>query len=981
MSPHKFNRLKKDKNDQPEVNLTKYELKSISSLYILIGVVSLLTILFFVGGLIRDSKSSMISKMSLTNDETVTLFEYQEEGINIGFVDSNEQFSRYLAQQIELDLDIQVNPVPFSDLNVAQKQLGAGNIDLILGGYSTQSKYADVPNISEIKYGGYSETFLIYGKDFELVAPFNPINFSSDSFDKSVGINYNVSEETGIIDNISPNATIQFMNDETASSMIANGTLDLYISNATSIDVLVDDGNYVSTLADSMYIKPTALFYNTDKPETGGIFEEYFSIDTKYNHIKDIKTHDVFTRTSMIHANQLDHVTREITIGLPLDNVSISENYFDDMCGFVGLSCSVIEGSPKELKDQLAEGSVDVVFPLSLTNEAIYGSSPIVFSTDMVAIVHTDYSGNELSSLVMSPQTIIGVVAGTYEAQYASEHYVANKIILYNDSTSLLKDVDQKNVEVALTTLPRLAYYYNTVMFTSVIPTSINNIPDQVDYVIKYRKDDTEMAEIVDVMLHVLNNTGGIKEIRNEIRLINSNQLLLDSKIFESKVLVAIFIAIVIIIFAGVFIIRSLRERSLIDPLTQLQNRHGLQRKNQRLFGRKSNNLNDYVLCYIDVNNFKSVNDVLGHNEGDNLLKKIGTTLIKYKDLDSFRIGGDEFALIYRKREHINIERIAADLNRKIEISGLNVGVSIGIVDLKNFKEITDFDHALDFADYCMYIAKAQGTRNIVYANIDSYKEFIEFAAVDTSFAGHLEGGRIIPVFQPTVDLQSDKAVGFEVLGRKVGDHGELISVYKYINNFRSNNSFAKLDVYMFEEACKFLSKMKDMGNPLKRISVNFDPKSFMLVQPDTLVDIAKKYKLSSTDITLELTEGSLVNDVTFEYVRAYKNKGFSLALDDFSAGHSSLQYITKIDFDYIKIDKSLVDDVESGISTKVEIFRSLLELFRSLGKVLVIEGVENANQIDLLEDLNVHYVQGYYYSKPLVAEEAIKFYINKNKS
>ncbi len=981
MDYKKLNRLKKDNNKQPLVNMTRYEFRSVTTLYAIIGLISVITIGIFIGGLIKDSKDSILSKMALTSEETVTLFDYQNNGINIGFMDENTQFTELLANQIELDLKIKVNKLYYQDRNSAQEDLSKGHIDLLLGAYADTIKYATQENIDVVRYGGYSESFIMFGHDFNKVTPFEPINFLSDELDYTIGISYKINPGTGIEGNFGKNVSIRTMDDDTAGKMLEDGSLDLYISTPTSIEELVGGGCYTSALSDSMYVKPTAIYSNSDKSGTADIFEEYFSIDTIYGHIHNLRATDIISRTASIHENQLSYVTREINIGYPTDNIVIGSDYFENQCAFIGLKCNTVEGSPEQLKVMLENGVIDVVFPLSETSDSNFASSPVLFSAEMLAVVHTSYSGNNLSSLVISPKTTIGVVEGTYEEEYAASTYVANSIKLFDNSQDLLKAIDKKEIEVALTTLPRLAYYYDDSMFTSIIPATIANIPEQVDYVAKYRVDDSEMAEIVDTALHALNNIGDLKAMRNELRLINSNQLLLDSKIFESKVLIIILVVSVILFFIGLFIIRTLRERSLIDPLTQLKNRHGLHNRNQRLFNRNKNNLHDYVLCFIDVNNFKSVNDVLGHNEGDILLKKIGTTLLKYRDIEAFRIGGDEFAIIYKKREHIRIELIAADLNKKVEITGLNVGVSIGIVDLKNFNEIINFDDALDFADYCMYIAKAQGTKNIIHADKNAYEEFLEFAAVDTSFAAHLDQGRIIPVFQPTVDLQIGKTVGFEILGRKVGPNGELTSIYKYINKFRSTTSFAKLDLFMFEEACKFLRTMKDQKLELARISVNFDPKSFISVQPDALIQIAKKYKVSTSEITLELTESSLVNDVTFEYVQAYKDSGFSLALDDFSAGHSSLQYITKIDFDYVKIDKSLVDDVESGISTKVEIFRSLLGLFRALGKKLVIEGVENANQIDLLEDLDVHYVQGFYYSKPLVEKDAIAYFKNKNKS
>ncbi len=985
MKLHKQNRQRGDTGVKTSrakntVNQKKYNVKSLTSVYLFIGIVSLVTILIFSANLITSSKNGILNKMSLTSEETVKLFEYQDSGINIAFSGDNDVFNDALVDRIENDLRVNVTP-HYVDKDKNIGDILDSGVDLVLGRYYEDSKMSLGDNVEVTGFGGYVEAFYVFGDEFNLVTPFEAGDFETISFGKNIGINESVDNGAGIINNIHPTATIQYLDDEEASTMLKNGTLDLYISTAPSLDRMFSDYFYSTALSDRMYIRPTSLYYRSDSTEIGGIFEEYFSVDTSYSHIRTIKNTEYTNRAFSAYEGIFSDVTREFTVGIPHDNFQVNESLFMDQCNNVGLACNIISGSPDELLKKVETGEVDVVFPVSSHGANDHSRSPVIFSVDMIGVVHTDYSGNDISALVLNPKTSIGVVKGTFEEDYAKKSYVANEIITYSDSTQLLSAIDDHEIEVALTTLPRLATYYENRMFTSVVPITLTNISQQIDYTFVYNSEDPEVEAIFDVMFHVLTNTGFIKSVRNEVMLINSSQLLLDSKQFESKVLVTTIIGFIIFATASFFIVRSFKERSLVDPLTQLHNRHGLNRRQQNKFRIKKLKLNDYVLCFIDVNNFKSVNDVLGHNEGDALLKKIGTTLLRYKDIDSYRIGGDEFAIIYKKRERVNIEQIAATLQKKIEINGLAVGISMGIVDLQEFPEIADFDEALDFADYCMYIAKDNTVNHIIHANLESYTDFIEFAAVDTSFAEHMNRGRIIPVFQPTVDLQEDITVGFEVLGRKVSDNGDLISIYRYINKFRNSNSFAKLDVFMFEEACKFLRKMRDRGNTLHRISVNYDPRSFRLIHPSRLTEIVKKYNLETSDITLELTEGSLVNDITFDYVKSYKNCGFSLALDDFSAGHSSLQYITKMDFDYIKIDKALVDDVENGTSAKVEIFRSLLELFRSLGKTLVIEGVENANQIDLLEDLNVHYVQGYYYSKPLVENDAIEFFEKKNNS
>ncbi len=975
------NRLKKRREMRKTVNSTKYKFKSVTTVYIVLIAMSLVVVALFVGNLIRVANSSILSKMSLTSSETITLAEYQDNGIDIGFVGNEGTIDQLIVDQIESDLNVDITVHYYLTKSDALYAISSEEVDLILGEYIEPNKSIPGVNVAYSQYGGYGEMYLVVGTDFELVSPYSGIDFSSDDFTLRVAINNRVDINTGIYANIGNNATVSYMDGVSASTLLDNGGIDLYITDMNNVDLLLSDDRYISALGDSMYIKSTGLYYNSQSPETGSIFSEYFSLDSKYSHIQNLKTNYYTSIANEYYRNKLDYYTDTLRIGLPLDNIEFEPNTILNMCDYAGLECTVTRDSPQNLISSVENGELDLIFPLSDTGSSRTAVSPTLFSVDMITVVHSDNAGNDYSSLIISSQSVIGVVEGSYEQMYVENTFLSNKIITYSNSTALFNAIDNEDVQIGFSTLPRLAYYYENTMFTSVIPTALNNMPDTINYVIKYSNSDSEMDTLVNDLLHVFQNTGSLKRLRNNVRLINPNQLLLSSKVFESNIIIVLSVGAFVALIGVILTINALKKRSWTDALTELKNRHGLHRKYQKRFRGKKYSLSDYVLCYIDVNNFKSVNDVLGHSAGDNVLRKIGNSLSEYKDIDAFRIGGDEFAIIYKKRELIDIESISKDLNKKIEIAGLDVGISTGIVDLKDFPEFTDFDSALNFADYCMYAAKSQDSKNITHADRESYKEFVEFASVDTSFIEHLEGGKIIPVFQPTVNLQSDTAIGFEVLGRKVGDNGMLISIYKYINKFRNSNSFARLDVHMFEQACKFQRKMRDMGHTSSRISVNFDPKSFALVPPETLVEIAKKYNLTTREITLELTESSLSNDATFQYVQAYKNKGFSLALDDFSAGHSSLQYITKIDFDYIKIDKSLVDEVETGVSTKVEIFRSLLGLFRALGKTLVIEGVENANQIDLLEDLNVSYVQGYYYSRPLVESEAIKFFNAKNKS
>jgi diguanylate cyclase (GGDEF)-like protein len=422
------------------------------------------------------------------------------------------------------------------------------------------------------------------------------------------------------------------------------------------------------------------------------------------------------------------------------------------------------------------------------------------------------------------------------------------------------------------------------------------------------------------------------------------------------------------------------------DALTGLANR-GLFR--ERVVAAMAASAPDRVIAvmYIDLDNFKDVNDGLGHDAGDTLLRTVADRLLdatRGSDMVA-RLGGDEFAILLKGvRDHadavIVAERVARTLDSALGIgtTEVRIGASIGIAfGMKS----TTADDLLRQADVAMYSAKHGGKGRHVIFEESMHRAALERLVLESDLRWALERGELELHYQPVMQLATRRILGAEALIRWRHPERGLLAPSTFIPLAESTGLILAIGRWALNEACRqtatwratHLAGADDRRGEFK-IGVNISV--WQIQQPD-MCDVVRSALqdagLPPANLTLEITESVMLRetDSTLARLRELKALGLSLAVDDFGTGYSSLSYLQRFPIDVLKIDKAFVDAVGSG--TDNALTRAIVALGTALGLTMVAEGIERGEQVEGLRFLGCGFGQGYFFSPPLPAEEFAK--------
>lgn len=422
------------------------------------------------------------------------------------------------------------------------------------------------------------------------------------------------------------------------------------------------------------------------------------------------------------------------------------------------------------------------------------------------------------------------------------------------------------------------------------------------------------------------------------------------------------------------------------DLLTGVANRFYFMDKLTTTIHAKSVAQFQSALLFMDLDLFQEINDVYGHDAGDELLKKVAerlNDLLEENDLLA-RVSGDGFAILVNaviSEDAVNdlITRILISFSKPFYINDvmLNCTLSIGVVPFS-----TDEDSAgtvLKKAERAMYHAKSLGRSSYSYytQELDNAIRYQLKMKADLAYA--IKHRQLSLAFQPIVSLAENKVTKFEALVR--WQHGEQwISPAEFIPLAEQFSLIKPLGEFVLSEACRQLKKLKAKGYQDIVFNVNRSVNEIPLSanENDEWLLMIDMYGLSPSDICFELTESALAPDkrnseVLFNNLRA---AGATIALDDFGTGYSSLAYIRRIPLDYIKIDRSFITDMSENPDDKI-LVSTIIAMTKSLGKKVVAEGVETIEQVEQLQQLGCDYIQGFYYSKPIAASDIPAFIDN----
>lgn len=373
-------------------------------------------------------------------------------------------------------------------------------------------------------------------------------------------------------------------------------------------------------------------------------------------------------------------------------------------------------------------------------------------------------------------------------------------------------------------------------------------------------------------------------------------------------------------------------------------------------------------IIYIDINGMKEINDFYGHHQGDKILI---TTVAKvfnlFKPNELFRIGGDEFVIItYDLTETDFYEKFNLLRNIFCEKTNLPFSIATGSCWVKSPSDLNSLLQQADSAMYTdkkkFYYGKEKTSR--YRHNLDDILNLANYSALQEA----LTAGQFCIYFQPKISLDTEEFIGSEALIRYINQAGEIIAPNNFIPILEEARLIKMLDLYVFEEVCKQINIWKERKMRVKPVSINLSRSTLSYhFLADQLLALITKHNIDISLLELEVTETAEVdNQLVFsQALEKLKEYGFSISIDDFGVRNASLSLFTTINFDILKLDRSLVKTLAQNQKARI-LIRSLAVICSDLGIKLIAEGVETLEQLDILKELRCNEVQGYLFSKPL---------------
>ena len=574
----------------------------------------------------------------------------------------------------------------------------------------------------------------------------------------------------------------------------------------------------------------------------------------------------------------------------------------------------------------------------------------------------------EIPLYVVNPKTstdanrTLGVLSNSVEEQIALRYDISDNITTFEDFETLMRALSSGRIDNILTANntyfdPQL---YNVSFF--------ENVPVNM----AFNKKNEMLRNIFDkAMLHLTNKEDIVKA--SMIQKDTEDKILMNTT-QKIKNLFYLFTFILVVgtafTLVKLYIEKKHKQELLKDPLTGLANRF--------VFNSFCSNLESDFVGYafaIDLNNFKKVNDSLGHEFGDSLIVEFSDFLKEmFKESKIFRISGDEFYGFINDDVQNIIKKLGLYLEYCPNMVRYGVSFSVGFCQKNDSLTVTD---AFKYADLAMFDAKNK--KDFRYRVAD--EKFISSKQREEKLFNVLKENidGVFPVFQPKISLKTGEIIGAEALARYNSETLGVIPPFEFIPVAEKFNFVHKIDYAVADKAISFVKSELLKGRLPKdfRMSFNISVVTFkradLILVLKTLLD---KHDISGKYFEVEITESVFITDIQdlISKMTALSNLGFLISLDDFTAGHSTAGILPLIPLHIVKFDKSLLDSIELNRDRGTIVYKNLISLIKELNLKIVAEGVETLEQLQFLKEQGVDYAQGYYISKPVNIEEATLF-------
>ncbi len=418
------------------------------------------------------------------------------------------------------------------------------------------------------------------------------------------------------------------------------------------------------------------------------------------------------------------------------------------------------------------------------------------------------------------------------------------------------------------------------------------------------------------------------------------------------------------------------------DPLTGLDNRHLFRNRLQQTLEHVRRYGGLSALLYVDLDLFKEVNDTLGHDAGDDLLREVARRLRQSvrRDDTCARLGGDEFALLLPQiADASDCARVAEHLLRQmatpfmLQERSISIGASIGITLIPG--DGMDAVQLMKNADLALYKAKAAGRNGFQFFTPELQQQAVQRLLIDAQLREALAGDEFRLYWQPQIALGDGRVMGMEALLRWQRGN-ELIAPDRFLPVAEANGLIIDIGRWVLEAACRDLARLRGLGYHQLRGAINLSPRQ---LQDDQLItrcrEALQRHQLPAQRLEIEITEHSVIQDFQQAVLklRALRALGVGIAVDDFGIGHCSLSYLRQLPITTLKIDRSFVRDLPED-SSSAAIIAAVLAMANTLGLNVVAEGIEELSQHDYLRASGCAVGQGYYYGRPMPMEQLLNF-------
>lgn len=428
----------------------------------------------------------------------------------------------------------------------------------------------------------------------------------------------------------------------------------------------------------------------------------------------------------------------------------------------------------------------------------------------------------------------------------------------------------------------------------------------------------------------------------------------------------------------------ELEKRLLTDSLTDVSNRFAYIERMDNLLESTAtvSHSVQHAVYFLDLDRFKQINDTLGHAVGDFLLTEVAKRLkklLKNKDIIA-RYGGDEFVLTLTNVKNVKeaakfAEQIIHTIEQPIKVNdqeifiSTSVGISIYPTDGKKTEEL------INRADKAMSYSKNNGVNGYSFYFDELHTDAQRVLLLDTELRKAIESREFELYFQPKVTMEDEQIQGLEALVRWRNDKLGFVSPGEFIPYAEETGLIIPLSEAIIEKACEAVIQMQQSGwkipVAINISSIHFKQQNFL----ESVQAILERYNMPASNFEIEVTERTVMNSAneTVSKLVRLKQLGFKISIDDFGTGYSSLSYLVRFPLDCLKIDRSFIQHICS-LAEKQAVVDAIIQMAHRLKMKVVAEGVEQAQQVDILRKMKCDIIQGYYYSKPLPLNELMEF-------